>query len=389
MTRAFNPAAVGLYIHVPYCASLCGYCDFFRIECESGIPEGFEDLILAEARLYAENAPLLLDTVFFGGGTPSLLQPERLAKLMGGLRAVFQWAPSPEVTLEANPETITVDRLAGWRAAGVTRLSVGVQSLSPAVLSSLERRATAEVALRALALSVEAGYEHVSADCMTAVPGQRTDDLQSTLDALTALPLDHLSVYSLELHPRTRLWESVLRGERALPEEDEAADLYLWVHDHLLRAGFEHYEVSNFARPGGRCSHNLRYWQGGETIGLGPSAWSRFRGRLYGNPRSLTDWTSCVARGEPASDRCETLTTEREREDRVIFGLRVSEGIAAADAIGLLEGDGREPGPTLQPLLDHGYAELDGDRLRLTVQGFLMSNEVLTYLLPGKWPRPR
>jgi oxygen-independent coproporphyrinogen-3 oxidase len=389
VTQVFDPAAVGLYIHVPYCASLCGYCDFFRIESESGVPDGFEGLILEEAHLYAENAPLLVDTVFFGGGTPSLLSPERLAALLGGLRAVFPWAPDPEVTLEANPETITAENLAGWRAAGVTRLSVGVQSLSPTVLSSLERRATAEVALRALALSVEAGYDHLSADCMAAVPGQRTEDLRTTLDALAALPLDHLSIYSLDLHPRTRLWESVFRGERALPEEDEAADLYLWVHDHLLRAGFEHYEVSNFARPGGRCRHNLRYWQGGETIGLGPSAWSRFRGRLYGNPRSLTDWTSSVARGEPASDRCETLTPERELEDRVIFGLRVSEGIAAADAIRLLEEDGRAPGPALQPLLDHEYAELDGDRLRLTVQGFLMSNEVLTYLLPGKWPRSR
>lgn len=389
MTRAFDPAAVGLYVHVPYCASLCGYCDFFRIESESGIPEGFEDLILKEARLYAQDTPLLVDTVFFGGGTPSLLQPERLAKLMGTLGTVFRWAPDPEVTLEANPETLTAERLAEWRAAGVTRLSVGVQSLSPAVLSSLERRATAEGSLRALELAAAAGYDHLSADCMTAVPGQRTDEVRSTLDALAALPLDHLSVYNLELHPRTRLWESVLRGERALPEEDEAADLYLWVHDHLLRAGFEHYEVSNFARPGGRCRHNLRYWQGGETIGLGPSAWSRFRGRLYGNPRSLIDWTNSVARGEPASDRYETLTPEREREDRVIFGLRVSEGIAAADAIGLLEEDGRAAGPTLQPLLDHGYAELDGDRLRLTVHGFLMSNEVLTYLLPAKWPRPR
>jgi oxygen-independent coproporphyrinogen-3 oxidase len=204
VTKAFDPAAVGLYIHVPYCASLCGYCDFFRIECESGVPHGFEDLILAEAQLYAENAPLLVDTVFFGGGTPSLLSPERLGNLLGGLRAVFPWAPNPEVTLEANPETITAEHLAGWRAAGVTRLSVGVQSLSPTVLSSLERRATAEVALRALALSVEAGFAHVSADCMAAVPGQRTEDLRTTLDALAALPLDHLSVYSLDLHPQTR-----------------------------------------------------------------------------------------------------------------------------------------------------------------------------------------
>lgn len=387
MNSSAVPTAVGLYLHVPFCASLCGYCDFYRIESEAGVPEGFEDLLLAESRLYAQDTPLKVDTVFFGGGTPSLLAPDRMARLMGGLGKVFQWAPGLEATLEANPETVTSKNLAGWRAAGVTRLSVGVQSLSPGVLSSLERRATAEASLCALQLAAGAGFEHLSADCMSAVPGQVNADLRSTLETLAVLPLDHLSVYSLELHRKTRLWESVERGDKVLPDDEEAADLYLWVHDYLVRAGFEHYEVSNFARPGGRCLHNLKYWQGGQTIGLGPSAWSRFRGRLYGNPRNLEKWADAVGRGKPVADRSEDLTTGREREDRVIFGLRVKEGIAAADVRGLLEEGERDPEPTLRPLFEHGYAELDGDRLRLTALGFLVSNEVLTYLLPGKWPR--
>jgi len=382
-----DPTAVGVYLHVPFCASLCGYCDFYRIESQAGVPEGFEDLLLAEARLYAQEDPLRADTVFFGGGTPSLLAPERLARLLGGLGEVFRWAPGAEVTLEANPETVTSEKLAGWKAAGVTRLSVGVQSLSPGVLSSLERRATAEVSLRALQLAGEAGFEHLSADCMSAVPGQTPADLRDTLETLVALKVDHLSVYSLDLHRKTRLWASVMRGEKTLPDDEEAADLYLWIHDHLVRAGFEHYEVSNFARPGGRCLHNLKYWQGGQTIGLGPSAWSRFRGKLYGNPRNLETWSDAVKKGRPAVDRSEDLTPGRELEDRVIFGLRVKEGIAVAHVRGLLEQDGRDPEKSLRPLFEHGYAELDGDRLRLTALGFLVSNEVLTYLLPGKWPK--
>lgn len=387
MNLSLDRDAAGLYLHVPFCASLCGYCDFYRVESGAGVPEGFEELLLAEARLYAQDEPLRVDTVFFGGGTPSLLTPERLDRLMGGLGAVFRWAPGMEVTLEANPETVTSGNLGGWKAAGVTRLSVGVQSLSPGVLSSLERRATAEGSLRALQLAAGAGFEHLSADCMSAVPGQVTADLRDTLETLAALPLDHLSVYSLDLHPRTRLWESVERGEKALPDDEAAADLYLWVHDYLVRAGFEHYEVSNFARPGGRCRHNLKYWQGGQTIGLGPSAWSRFRGKLYGNPRNLETWSAAVRGGRQAAERSEDLTPARDLEDAVIFGLRVQEGIAAAVVRALLKEDGRDPEQTLRPLIEHGYAELEGDRLKLTALGFLLSNEVLTYLLPGKWPK--
>ncbi len=387
MSAHLDTAPVGLYIHVPFCGALCGYCDFFRLESPGGVPEGYEDLLLAEALMYLESPRVRVDTVFFGGGTPSLLSPERLGRLMGGLGNALDISPAAEITLEANPETVTAESLAGWRAAGVNRLSVGIQSLVPGVLTALDRRATAEVSLRALELAADAGFEHLSADCMSAVPGQRTDELRSTLERLAVLPLDHLSVYSLDLHPKTRLWEAVTRGELALPDDEEAAELYLWTHHMLGKAGFEHYEVSNYARPGGRCRHNLRYWQGGETVGLGPSAWSRFRGQLYGNPRNLDAWTRAIQANRAAPTSVELLGEERQREDLVIFGLRVLEGVEAEHVRWLLEQDGRDPDAVLRPLFEHAYLQQEGNRLRLTVEGFLMSNEVLTYLLPGKWPR--
>lgn len=383
----FDAAAVGLYVHVPFCASLCGYCDFFRVESSGGVPVDFEALLLEEAALFRETPALQVDTVFFGGGTPSLLGPDRLGRLLSELGRVFELRPSAEITLEANPETVNEASLAGWRQAGVTRLSIGVQSLAPGVLAALERRASAATALAAVELAARSGFKHLSADIMSGVPGQGIGDLENTVERLAALPLDHLSVYSLDLHPKTPLWEAVAAGKLALPGEDDAADQFLKVHELLQERGFEHYEVSNYARPGGRSRHNLRYWQGGQTIGLGPSAWSRFKGRLWGNPRSLDAWTRSVRKKEIPPEDAEGLTPEREREDRVIFGLRVSDGADLQDLIDLFAVDQRETDVVLKPLLAHGYAVVEDSRLKLTVQGFLMSNEVLTYLLPRTWPR--
>ncbi len=387
MRRWFDPAASGLYVHVPFCASLCGYCDFFRVVSPWGVPEGFEALLLEDAARFRDVPPLKVDTVFLGGGTPSLLGPVRLGRLLCELGGIFEIDPNAEITLEANPETVNEASLGGWREAGVSRLSIGVQSLAPGVLAALERRASAATALAAVELAARSGFEHLSADIMSGVPGQAGGDLEDTVERMAALPLDHLSVYSLDLHPKTPLWEAVAAGKRTLPGEDDAADQFLKVHELLRERGFEHYEVSNYARPGGRSRHNLRTWQGGDTIGLGPSAWSRFKGDLWGNPRGLEAWTRAVRTDAVPPESAERLTPEREREDRVIFGLRVSDGTELRDVAGLLAVDHREAEVVLKPLLVQGYAVIEGSRLTLTVQGFLMSNEVLTYLLPRSWPR--
>ncbi len=386
MKRLFDPGAVGLYVHVPFCASICGYCDFFRIKTDSGVPEGFETLLLKEAALYATDAPPV-DTVFFGGGTPSLMSPDRLARLMDGLRALFAVRADAEVTLEANPETVSRDAAETWRRCGVNRLSIGAQSFDPAVLKSLDRRAGPDAARRAVDTAAGAGFVHLSVDLMTGVPGQDGDSVERDLAVLAAMPLDHVSVYSLDLHPKTVLHAAVIRGEKALPSDEEAADLSERVHEVLCAAGFEHYEVSNFARPGGRCRHNLRYWQGGDSIGLGPSAWSRYRNHLTGNPRNLEIWRKAVANGEPPFETVEVLSAERRLQDELIFGLRVSDGVDFDDVAQMLAEDGRDPAALVETLTSHGYAKLEDGRLSLTTLGFLMSNEVLNYLLPEGWER--
>lgn len=386
MTQAVDRSSVGLYVHVPFCASLCGYCDFYRTRAESGVPEGYEDLLLSEAELYATDPPLHVDTVFLGGGTPSLLGPHRLQRLLHGLAETFDMDPASEVTLEANPETVSFETLEGWESAGVNRLSVGVQSLDREVLQVLDRRAGPEQALAAVEMALARGFRRLSADVMMGVPGQTQASLLADLCQLALLPLDHLSVYGLDLHPGTPLLERVLRGELALPDDDEAGETYMAVHHRLLTFGFEHYEVSNFARAGGRCAHNLRYWQGGETVGLGPSAWSRFRQRLTGNLRDLARWAAAVKKGEPAFESVEELAPARMKQDTLIFGLRVSDGVSLLEVREVLAQGGRDPEGLIGALASHGYAELDGDTLRLTPLGFLASNEILTYLLPDFKP---
>jgi oxygen-independent coproporphyrinogen-3 oxidase len=380
----FDPGAVGVYVHVPYCASICGYCDFFR-EKSDQVPAGYEALLLREAEGYRQSHGLKADSLYFGGGTPSLLEPSRLARFVSGLGEIFSFSPGAEVTLEANPETVTRERIGGWRDAGITRLSVGVQSLDPRVLSVLDRRATADQALGALEEAAASGFTRLSADVMSAVPGQDARSLLRTVARLADLPIDHLSLYSLDLHRGTRLQAEVAAGRLELPGDDEAADLYLAVRDLLLGRGFEHYEVSNFARPGGKSRHNLRYWLGAETVGLGPSAWSRFRGRLYGNPRSIPGWEAEVMKNRSPFDGGAAITPEQARADRLIFGLRLSDGVRLDEVAEVLSGGGREPERLLKPLVEHGYARVECGRLALTAKGFFLSSEILTYLLPPGW----
>lgn len=377
-----GPPPVGLYIHVPFCTGRCGYCDFYSLEAPRGIPEGYEASVLDEARLHAEHEPISVDTVYLGGGTPSLLEPERLDLLLSGLRTIFNVLPDSEVTLEANPETVTSEALSNWMNSGITRLSIGVQSLDEAVLKVLDRRASPETALGAVEMALSAGFRHISADLMLGVPGQNLVSLRGDLDTLAIRPIDHVSVYGLDLHPGTRLYEAVLSGATKLPDEDETADMFETVHERLTTWGFDHYEISNFARSGARCRHNLKYWKGGETIGLGPSAWSRFRGRLAGNVRDLGVWADSVRRGELPNETVEILTESRRRQDRLIFGLRVSDGVDLETVRDVLSEGGRDPEQMIASLTAHGYAAVEDGHLFLTPLGFLTSNEVLTYLLP-------
>lgn len=376
---------LGIYVHVPFCAALCSYCDFYRACAPDGVPPEFDSLLMEEATRYREEPLLVADTLYFGGGTPSLLGPSRLAPMVESLRSTFAFAPGAEVTLEANPETVDIAALEGWRAAGVNRLSLGSQSLDADELSLLGRRADAPSVRRAVELAHRAGFERLSVDLMIGVPGQSTASLGRTLDEVATWPVDHVSAYLLDLHRGTPLFDRVLRGEVALPGDEASADLYDLLCDRMEACGLRQYEVSNFARPGGESRHNLKYWRGEEWVGLGPSAHGSLRGQRIENPRSSEMWAEALRRGDLPHERT-TIVSEAERlENRVIFGLRLAEGIEEEALVSFLEAQGRESQGVLEPLVAHGYARhLDDGRFRLTRQGFLVSNEVLTFLLPDR-----
>ncbi|MEW6758269.1 MAG: radical SAM family heme chaperone HemW [Acidobacteriota bacterium] len=372
---------LGVYVHVPYCASLCGYCDFYRMASPDGVPLEYDVQVLQEARLHVLETGTRADTVYFGGGTPSLLPVGRLGHLLAGLREWFAVAEEAETTLEANPETVTEASLEGWRRAGVNRLSLGVQSFQPAVLSLLQRRATAGQALEAVNAAGRAGFARLSVDLMAGVPGQSMRNLEDDLRRTSDLPVDHLSVYALDLHPGTPLALRAARGEVLLPDDDQCARMWERVHAVLTGAGWDHYEISNFARRGGVCRHNLKYWRGGDYVGLGPSSWSRIRGRLLGNPRDGKAWAEALRAGLPPWETEEILTPERLLEDRIIFGLRLAEGVPLAEVRSLFAGAEASLARLLERLAGLGLAETIGERLRLTPSGFLVSNAVLAELL--------
>ncbi|MGC8763595.1 MAG: radical SAM family heme chaperone HemW [Acidobacteriota bacterium] len=375
---------MGLYVHVPFCTSFCAYCDFYRLQAGRGIPQSFDDLLLAEASLHALQRSIRADTLYLGGGTPSLLPPRRLARLLSALARTFGLPSGAEATLEANPETVTEERVVLWLEAGVNRLSVGVQSFRPELLRRLGRRATASQAARALKTAAAGGFRRLSADLLVGVPGQTLKDLQEDLKRASEAPLDHLSLYALDLHPGTPLHGEVAAGRLRLPTEERTARLWERAHEALSAAGWRHYEISNFARGEGECRHNLKYWRGEEYLGLGPSAWSRMGGVLAGNPRSLERWAREIEAGRIPWETRETLSSRRVREDRLIFGLRLAEGVPLAEVEALFEGRRQVVEELLQRLEGRGLLHRRGGVLALTPRGFLLSSAILAALLPDR-----
>lgn len=382
MTGGPSPESgpLGLYIHIPYCAALCSYCDFFRTQSGAGVPDPFVDLLLAEADLYREDPPIAADTVYFGGGTPSLLSAGQLVRLLDGLRERFALEPHAEITLEANPETVGAPGAAAWLRAGVNRLSLGVQSFGAREVAVLGRRCAPDRAREAVLTASECGFGDISLDLMGGVPGQEIGSLTASLREALSLPITHLSFYLLELHRGTPLHRQVASGELELPGEDALADLYEAALATLAAEGFEHYEISNFALPGYRCRHNLKYWNGGDYIGLGPSAHGRFRGWMTADPRSVEDWSDAVLGGGFPHEPAERITGRRRLEDSAIFGLRLGEGVHFETLAELVD-EGRLA-ERLERIAGAGYAEVEGGRVRLTSRGFLVSNEIIGWLLP-------
>jgi oxygen-independent coproporphyrinogen-3 oxidase len=386
---------LGLYVHVPFCSAICNYCNFNRGLFDAAVKERYVGALLAEIAKMGEAGragpagdvgrersvttfPERADTIYFGGGTPSLLEPDEVARLIAACESAFEIAADREVTLEANPETVTQARLAAFRAAGVNRLSFGVQSFRDDELRRLSRLHSADRARAALGEARAAGFDNVSVDLMMWLPEQRVTDWLTSVDEAILLAPDHLSLYLLDIYPNAPLKDGMARRLWSLAPDDEAATMYETAMERLECAGYEQYEISNVARPGRRSRHNLKYWQDGEWLGFGCGAHSTRAGARWKNISSTDDYIVRMATGMSVATGMRHLTGGERLGDALFTALRLTDGIDL-DAIGIRYGADvwRTYGAELQPFLDDGCLKREGARLKLTRRGMLVANEVM------------
>jgi oxygen-independent coproporphyrinogen-3 oxidase len=392
---------LGLYIHVPFCSAICNYCNFNRGLFDADLKNRYLEALVAEIRQAGLKActtperagqaepsttdvvqafrPAPADTIYFGGGTPSLLDPEEIARIVAACECAFDVSPDREVTLEANPESITEARLAAFRRAGVNRLSVGVQSFREDELRRLSRLHSVDRARAALAEARAAGFDNISLDLMMWLPEQSVSEWLQSVDAAIAIAPEHLSLYMLEVYPNAPLKDDMARARWSQAPDDDAAVMYVEAMERLEAAGLQQYEISNVARPGRRSRHNLKYWTDGEWLGFGPGAHSTRGGVRWKNTSSTQEYVDQVSRGASIAVDVHRLTPDQRLGDALFTALRLVDGIDG-NAIQTRYGVDvwRRYGADLEPFIEVGCLRRDGARLSLTRQGMLLAHEVMT-----------
>ncbi len=386
---------LGLYVHVPFCSAICNYCNFNRGLFDPALKARYVDALTSEiGRLRDARTPggpggpggnvvpaletFAADTLYFGGGTPSLLEPSEIGRIISACRAVIDLAAGAEITLEANPESVTTERLAAYRDAGVNRLSFGVQSFRNDELQRLSRLHDAGRARAALAEARRAGFDNVSLDLMMWLPGQSISQWLESVDGAIGEAPDHISLYLLEVYPNAPLKEAMARARWSQAPDDDAAAMYEAAMERLEAAGYEQYEISNVARPGRQARHNLKYWTDGDWIGLGCSAHSTLHGVRWKNVPATEDYIGRAMRAASAAVEVRRLSPGERLGDALFTGLRLTRGIdldtvAARYGVDVWE----RYGPELAPFIEEGLLLRDDSRLRLTRRGMLLAHEVM------------
>jgi len=380
--------SIGAYLHIPFCTKRCGYCSFNTAPDSPGAVARFLPALLGEIDIVAREpwaGAVDLRSVFLGGGTPSLLPVEAMAEILEHLRARFGVEAAAEITVECNPESVSLERLAGYRRAGVTRISLGVQSLDDRILPTLDRLHTAAQAREAFDAARAAGFEDVSVDLIYGLPGLDLATWEETVRGALGWAPDHLSAYALTLDEGS-LWNAAASAGRAggrivLPPEETVTAQYSRLVQLAAEADFEHYEISNYARPGHRSAHNQIYWHAEEYLGLGPGACGFLGDVRYGNVKPVERYGAMVAAGEAPVDTHETLTPRQRLAERLILGLRLGDGVPSAwleERVALAPA--RLPA-TLEAWRERGLLAESNDRVRLTEAGFLLSDALFIELL--------
>jgi oxygen-independent coproporphyrinogen-3 oxidase len=367
---------LGLYLHVPFCAAICNYCNFNRGLLDPPLKAAYVRALVEEVRRAADGAPA--DTVYFGGGTPSLLEPGEVRAILDACCASFAIARDAEVTLEVNPETATLERLSSFLQAGVNRLSIGVQSFRDHELRRLGRVHDVARARSAVRLAREAGFDNVSVDLMMWLPQQTVADWLESVDALVETGVDHASLYLLEVYPNAPLRDEMARGGWSQAPDDDAAEMYLRGLERLDAAGLSQYEISNVARAGRESRHNMKYWSGGEWMAFGCGAHGTRNGRRWRNVSSTADYVARVSDGLEVIAESRPLEARERAEEALFMGLRLTRGLDL-DQVGARHGVHvwERYGEALQPFVESKHLEYTPPVLRLTREGMLLANEVL------------
>jgi oxygen-independent coproporphyrinogen-3 oxidase len=381
---------LSFYIHIPYCIRRCGYCDFNTYtpsELKDGeasvakVSQGYVDAAIIEinqafAFFDDKNQVRPIETIFFGGGTPTLLPAADLARILDELREKFGFSENIEITTEANPDSVSAVDLKNLRAAGMNRVSFGMQSAKTHVLATLDRTHNPARVSEVVNEAIEAGFEHVSLDLIYGVPGESIDDWKESVNTALSLPIDHLSAYALIVEEGTKLGAQVRRGDVVMPPDDETADKYLLVDELATKAGMDWYEVSNWSLTGGEARHNIAYWHSNDWWGIGAGAHSHVQGVRWWNVKHPTTYISKLISGESPMFENETLTKEQIRFEEILLRIRLSSGLPLAFFT--------EPElAILNSYLAQGHLEekaWQSGQLKLSISGRLLADQIVRSL---------
>ena len=376
---------VGVYIHVPFCRFKCTYCDFNAYAGMRSLYAPYARAVAREISARAALHALRSTTIYLGGGTPSLLPLPMLAEILAACRASFDVAPDAEISLEANPGTLDAAYLEGLRVLGVNRLSLGVQSAHQAELDFFKRGHSFSDAVEAVRLARAAGFDNLSVDLIYGIPRQTMAMWQETVVRALELAPDHVSMYCLTIEERTTLALWVRRGQVPPPDDDLAADMALWADERLAAEGLARYEISNWARPGWQCRHNLIYWRNAPYLGLGAGAHSSFGGKRFWNAAHPREYTRLIEAGQSAVAGSEDIRRALEMGETMMLGLRLTEGVSFASfetRFGVKMTDVYSG--ELDELGEQGLVVVDEAGVRLTRRGWLLGNRVFGAFLPDE-----
>ena len=374
---------LGIYIHIPFCRSKCDYCDFYSLAGREDRMAGYQKALLAHLKETAFAAKgFSVDTIYFGGGTPTFYGEKRLRELLAAVKKHYAVDKDAEVTLEANPDSADFKPLKALRKAGFNRISLGIQSACPAELAAVHRPHTVEQGDGAVAAARRAGFANLSLDLIYGLPVQTVSSWQNTVEHVLTLEPEHLSCYGLKVEEGIPLAARVAAGEERLLSDDAQATLYLWTVSRLAQAGYEQYEISNFARPGYASRHNLRYWLTQPYIGFGPGAHSDFGGRRYSWVRDLDGYIKGVLEGGKLLDTQDLIPQEERSSEYLMLRLRTAAGIEEWEYRGTYFMDFAPIEERLREFAAQGWAvKTPQGRWRFTPKGFLVSNQLIGDLL--------